>query len=150
MSRLPTPGSDRGNWGSILNDFLLQAHNPDGSLKNVATQAVFSRVGTLNVANGRGRYYVPSALKIKAVVAAVGTVPQGAAIVCDVNLNGKTIFPTGANRPFIPAGALKVNSPSVPSVTTLAAGDLLSVDVDQVGSAVAGADLSVIVLLVDA
>ncbi|HEY5667982.1 MAG TPA: SGNH/GDSL hydrolase family protein [Candidatus Saccharimonadales bacterium] len=33
MSRLPTPGQDNGTWGSILNDYLAQAHNTDGSLK---------------------------------------------------------------------------------------------------------------------
>ncbi len=33
MTRLPTPGSDKGTWGSILNDFLDVAHNADGSLK---------------------------------------------------------------------------------------------------------------------
>lgn len=33
MSRLPMPGADIGVWGSILNDFLLTEHNPDGSLK---------------------------------------------------------------------------------------------------------------------
>lgn len=34
MARLPKPGADNGNWGKILNDYLTQAHNPDGSLKN--------------------------------------------------------------------------------------------------------------------
>ncbi|HEY5668082.1 MAG TPA: hypothetical protein VIR03_02840, partial [Candidatus Saccharimonadales bacterium] len=33
MSRLPTPGQDNGTWGSILNDYLSQAHTSDGSLK---------------------------------------------------------------------------------------------------------------------
>lgn len=33
MSRLPKPGSDSGVWGNILNDFLLNEHNSDGSLK---------------------------------------------------------------------------------------------------------------------
>jgi hypothetical protein len=33
MARLPIPGSDTGSWGNILNDFLLEEHNPDGSLK---------------------------------------------------------------------------------------------------------------------
>jgi predicted RNA-binding protein with TRAM domain len=32
--RLPTPGSDNGTWGDILNDFLVQAHNTDGSLQD--------------------------------------------------------------------------------------------------------------------
>lgn len=33
MARLPQPGGDDGNWGAILNDFLNQTHNTDGSLK---------------------------------------------------------------------------------------------------------------------
>jgi hypothetical protein len=33
MARLPHPGGDIGNWGNILNDYLAQAHNTDGSLK---------------------------------------------------------------------------------------------------------------------
>jgi hypothetical protein len=39
-TRLPTPGADDGQWGNILNDFLSQAHNPDGSLQNgIVTKA---------------------------------------------------------------------------------------------------------------
>ena len=34
MHRLPTPGSDNGTWGDILNDFLSQSHVADGSLAN--------------------------------------------------------------------------------------------------------------------
>lgn len=33
MARLPVLGSDDGNWGKILNDFLRVEHNSDGSLK---------------------------------------------------------------------------------------------------------------------
>lgn len=40
MSRLPTPGSDDGNWGEILNDFLEQSHNSDGSLKSSAIPTI--------------------------------------------------------------------------------------------------------------
>lgn len=36
MARLPTPGQDNGSWGDILNEFLAQAHNPDGTLKSSA------------------------------------------------------------------------------------------------------------------
>jgi hypothetical protein len=35
MSRLPIPGSDDGTWGGILNDFLNQEHNADGSQKTL-------------------------------------------------------------------------------------------------------------------
>jgi hypothetical protein len=31
MARLPQPGSDAGIWGDILNNFLRQQHNRDGT-----------------------------------------------------------------------------------------------------------------------
>lgn len=33
MTRLPNVGSDSGDWGGILNDFLGVSHNSDGTLK---------------------------------------------------------------------------------------------------------------------
>jgi hypothetical protein len=33
MARLPTPGSDDGVWGTVLNDYLSVGHNTDGTLK---------------------------------------------------------------------------------------------------------------------
>lgn len=34
MPRLPVPGEDDGSWGSILNDYLLTAHEADGTLRS--------------------------------------------------------------------------------------------------------------------
>ncbi|MEO5691445.1 MAG: hypothetical protein ABIQ64_04620 [Candidatus Saccharimonadales bacterium] len=34
MARLPEPGGDKGAWGAILNEYLAQAHKPDGTLKD--------------------------------------------------------------------------------------------------------------------
>lgn len=39
MARLPKPGGDSGNWGGILNDYLAQAHNTDGTLKDTGVIA---------------------------------------------------------------------------------------------------------------
>ena len=39
MARLPQPGSDSGTWGDILNDFLSQSLNSDGSLKGSAVSS---------------------------------------------------------------------------------------------------------------
>ncbi len=36
MARLPTPGSDDGIWGDVLNSFLAVEHNANGSLKRGA------------------------------------------------------------------------------------------------------------------
>lgn len=35
MARLPTPGGDSGNWGTILNEYLKVAHKTDGDLRTV-------------------------------------------------------------------------------------------------------------------
>jgi hypothetical protein len=58
MARQPVPGGDDGTWGGILNDYLDQAHNPDGTLKNsaitaaggAADNAVVHTTGTESVA----------------------------------------------------------------------------------------------------
>lgn len=39
MARLPVPGGDAGAWGDVLNDFLAQAHNTDGTLKPASVSA---------------------------------------------------------------------------------------------------------------
>ncbi len=39
MARLPIPGSDDGNWGDILNEYLSVTHNTDGTLKPAAVEA---------------------------------------------------------------------------------------------------------------
>jgi len=39
MARLPQPGADDGTWGNVLNDFLDQSHNSDGTLKSGSVTA---------------------------------------------------------------------------------------------------------------
>lgn len=34
MPRLPQPGSDNGTWGNVLNEYLSQSLNPNGTLKD--------------------------------------------------------------------------------------------------------------------
>lgn len=36
MPRLPIPGSDGGQWGNILNEYLGVSHNADGTIKTSA------------------------------------------------------------------------------------------------------------------
>lgn len=48
MARLPVPGSDEGRWGDILNNFLLQTHNSDGTLKPIDLSVIKGLVDELN------------------------------------------------------------------------------------------------------
>jgi hypothetical protein len=45
--RLPQPGEDAGNWGDLLNDFLMQAHNDDGSIKPIVFKSQADRTGQI-------------------------------------------------------------------------------------------------------
>ena len=47
MPRLPQPGGDKGTWGTVLNEFLAQAHNTDGSLKDIPQATVTGLTSSL-------------------------------------------------------------------------------------------------------
>lgn len=47
MARLPQVGGDRGSWGQVLNEFLAQAHNSDGSIKDSAISDAAIADGTI-------------------------------------------------------------------------------------------------------
>jgi len=50
MSRLPTPGGDNDNWGTLLNDYMQQALATDGTLVTSATNSYTGTTNT-NLAN---------------------------------------------------------------------------------------------------
>lgn len=74
MSRLPTPGSDAGTWGEILNDYLSQAHKTDGTLKDNVVNANSIANSSITEAN-----LAPAvAAKLNAVSMQGATGPAGA------------------------------------------------------------------------
>ncbi|MGL5910659.1 MAG: hypothetical protein ACRCZP_11700 [Phycicoccus sp.] len=117
---------------------------------NLHQRAVFGADGPLTVRSGTARFYndTSAPLLISHVRAQVLTTgPTGAAIIIDVNRNGTTIYGTQSNRPTIPAGSAAGTAVvgGAPSITSLAPGEYLSVDIDQIGSTVAGTGLVVTV-----
>jgi hypothetical protein len=88
MTRLPTPGGDRNNWGTILNDFLSTEHNADGSLK-----AGGSLAGKLDVAHG-GREKL--SVLANAGVAPIIDLSAGNVHVITLTASNTTISFTGA------------------------------------------------------
>lgn len=113
--------------------------------QQVFENAVFFKGGTLTAAPGVGRFPVPVAATIVEVRATVNTAPTTSGITIDVNRNGTTIYTTQGNRPTIAAGSNASSVSTNMDVTSLAAGDYLTVDVDAIGSGIAGADLVVLV-----
>lgn len=105
----------------------------------------FSSRGALVVEAGAHRLYNDSnsAWTIVSVRASVGTAPTGSSLLVDVNVNGVTIFTTQANRPTIAVSGNTSGKVTTMNVTSVASGAYLTVDVDQVGSTIPGADLTV-------
>jgi hypothetical protein len=104
--------------------------------------ATYGKAGNLSVGADGSRFYFNRAVTIRNVRASVGTAPTTQAVIVDVNKNGTTIFTTQGNRPTIAAGA-NTDATATPDVTTFAAGDYMTVDIDQVGTGTTGADLTV-------
>lgn len=127
---------------SRLND-LITALGADFKLDTVPY--IFSSAGAQTVKTGTSKVPLLGGGTIVAVKGYLNTAPTGATTFkVDINKNGTTIYGTQSNQPTWVASA---NAATVlsHSVTTYAANDVLSVDVDAVGSTVAGSDLVVVV-----
>lgn len=120
--------------------------------------------GALTVAPGAVPFPVPFPCELVAVSLAVGTAPTGADVTVDVNKNGTTVFADQNKRPKVaatkttggvtidpalPAGTNYIYSPypAAQPLGLFAAGDVITVDVDTVGSGTAGSNLGVVLTL---
>ena len=100
--------------------------------------------GNASAAADKNYWLVPVACTVTDVRAYANTAPTTQSLIVDVNKNGTTLFTTQGNRPTI-AAAGNASTTTLPDVTSLAAGDRLSYDIDQVGSGTVGAGVSVVV-----
>lgn len=124
-------------------------------IAKVNTPFKLSRAGTLTVAATSQKVYnnakVP--LKVRGVKLSVGTAPTGAALVVDVKINGTSVYTSAGDRASVAISAL-ANDPLTNGVPTktgdaivVLPGQYVTAEVTVIGSTVAGADLSVEVLI---
>ena len=132
---------------SRINDLITAVGADIKALYRTKEVFVLSRPGALTAVAGSSRLYLSGSYTLADYRVSVGTAPTGASLIVDINKNGTTLFTTQGNRPTIAAGA-NLGSTTAPAVTTFAAGDYITVDVDQIGSTVAGSDLAVVLRLV--
>jgi hypothetical protein len=139
----PTPD------GTVSAGTALEAARYDHVHQSTPFSVDFSKGGTLAVGAGTFRWYnrTGRTLTFDSVTASVGTAPTGASVIIDVNKGGTTIYTTQANRPTIAVSTNTIDDTTAPNVTTVADNEYLTIDIDQVGSTVAGADLTVQVML---
>jgi parallel beta-helix repeat protein len=118
-----------------------------GTVIPAAKTLTFAQAGTLITGAGVGRARVEADSLFLGAEAMVNTAPTGASILVDANKNGATIYTTQASRVAIAASANSGAQAGAPDVKTASAGDYITVDIDQIGSTIAGADLTVFVRL---
>ena len=107
--------------------------------------AVFMQSGVISTAEDieNLRFYnnTGAALTIQDVRCSVNTAPTDASLIVDINENGTTIFSTQGNRPtIVTTGFTDVSG--TPDDTSWADGNYLQIEIDQVGSTIAGSDLT--------
>lgn len=94
-----------------------------------------------------GRFYNRTGrdITLTEVFVSAGTAPTGGPLTIDVHKNGTTVFSAQAERPSIAAGTNKASA--TPKVTgnpvVLGKDEYLTIEVDVVGTTVAGSDLRV-------
>lgn len=70
----------------------------------------------------------------------VSVAPVGADLICDINIGGVTAYTTQGNRPTIPDGDLTA-ALILPDIVAISSGNIVSLDIDQVGSTTGGNNL---------
>ena len=134
-----------GNNNGTLNQAARADHYHIGSAGRVTSQrqAVWFIGGTLTAGSEQGaRLKVQQAAWTFAIARAYAkTAPTGAAILVDINRSGTSIF---ATRLTIAINGNEDNGAyAFVANVTGAVGDVFTMDIDQVGSGTAGADLTV-------
>jgi hypothetical protein len=144
----PLSGTFRFLTAPETGDLITVIYGKSNSPETIAHhQGMFYVFGTLTVAAGavKGANHLGRTLRLLGVYLDVATAPTGADLIVDLHKNGTTVFSTQSNRPRIVAGAYSGYS-TVLDVASWADGEYLTADIDQVGSTVAGSDLSVTIV----
>lgn len=127
------PTTDMSHFGSVH----------DRSTDYVRATLVYCVAGDLTVANDVAPSLSPwSDVTIREVMLLVKTAPTGSSIIVDVNVGGTTVFTDQDNRPVIAVGETTGVSYTI-DAPSLSKDGIITVDVDQIGSSTAGADLTV-------
>jgi hypothetical protein len=125
-----------------LNDELRKSNNDIDNLKEKYIYFVIPENTLATGTDKTGRIYVNFNGTIKQVDASVNTAPTGASILVDIHKNGSTIWSTQGKRVAILATA-NTGTQSNFDTSSFTSGDYFTLDIDQVGSTIPGAKLTV-------
>lgn len=105
------------------------------------TPSVFL-AGTLSVKVWEIEWVAPAAFTLRAATGRARTAPVGADVIVDVRVNGASVYAQQSDMIVIADGTQQDTSATVNHAVS--AGDVITYEVEQVGSTTAGADLTVV------
>lgn len=136
----PTNESNHTELGELLELFKLNMPVPIGIACSDETSA-------LTTGTAKATFRMPFAFTLSAsplgVRASVGTAPTGAALQVDINEGGVSILSTKLTIDAGEKTSTTAATPAVISDVTLADDAEITIDIDQIGSTIAGAGLKV-------
>lgn len=137
-----------GNGGTTSRGYLVAMKGfATKSDAEIPTEAIVLTVGdeTTALTNGDGKLTIrmPYAFTLTEIRASVVTAPTGANIIIDVERNGASVFSTLLTIDATEKTSTTAAIPAVLSTTNLANDDEMEINIDNIGSTVAGAGLKI-------
>lgn len=102
-----------------------------------AAYLTLSPGGTLSILNSAIKWVARANMSLIDIVCSVAILPLLTSINVDVKKNGTTIF-TSAAKPTIPVTGSGISAVCIPDVKSFVSGDVLTVDLTQVGTVTTG------------
>lgn len=127
-------------YDSTADEFQLKAL-PVELMFAVSDEATALTTGTAKLT-----FRMPYAMTLTSVRASVGTAPTGSTLIVDINESGSTILSTKLSIDAGEKTSTTAATPPVISDSALADDAEITIDIDQIGSTIAGAGLKVTLL----
>ncbi len=141
--------SEDGFGSTLASQFPVRAVEGIGEgVFAYAPSFSFFMTGNVSASANKWGIVLPFACNFFSCNARVLTAPASQSILLDIHQNGTTIFTTQGSRVAIAAAATSGSHVGFPDIFEFAAGDILTFDLDQVGSGTTGANMAV-TLIVD-
>jgi hypothetical protein len=108
--------------------------------------AVSDEATALTAGTAKLTFRMPCAMTVTSVRASVGTAPTGSTLIVDINENGTSILSTKLSIDATEKTSTTAATPAVLSDSALADDAEITIDIDQIGSTIAGAGLKVTII----
>lgn len=108
--------------------------------------AVSDETTALTTGTGKLTFRMPRAVTLTGVRASLNTAPTGSTLIVDINETGSTILSTKLSIDATEKTSTTAATPAVISDASLADDAEITIDIDQVGSTIAGAGLKVLLM----